>query len=305
VTDGGGQFRVTCYDPRLMARTHAPRRHQYLVAREIVEADVVINLPKLKTHMKAGLTCALKNLIGINGNKEYLPHHRRGGAGAGGDCYPGASPVKRALEYVLDRQNMTKSYASARAWRLAAEQLYRAARLTGDRLGIEGAWSGNDTIWRTCLDLNRVLLYGRADGTLAGEPRRRVLHVVDAVVAGQGNGPLAPRPLALGLLLAGASAAAVDRTAAHLLGYDPELVPIVRESFGRFPWPLAQFAGADVELTGDLGEGHADELLGASDGARPQVSYPVGWRAAAARPREGVDAGGGGATALTEEMIEG
>jgi uncharacterized protein (DUF362 family) len=59
-----------------MAKTHHPGVHQYLVAKEVIEADIIINLPKLKTHRKAGVTCALKNLIGINGNKEYLPHHR-------------------------------------------------------------------------------------------------------------------------------------------------------------------------------------------------------------------------------------
>ena len=91
VTDGGASFRVTCYDPRLLARTHAPGRHQYLIARDVLDADVIINLPKLKTHKKAGITCALKNLIGINGNKEFLPHHRVGGAGAGGNCYPGTN----------------------------------------------------------------------------------------------------------------------------------------------------------------------------------------------------------------------
>jgi len=85
VTDKNPSFRVTCYDPRLLANTHSSRRHQYLVAKEVIEADVIINLPKLKTHKKAGMTCALKNLIGINGNKEYLPHHRIGGSEKGGD----------------------------------------------------------------------------------------------------------------------------------------------------------------------------------------------------------------------------
>src|SRR6185369_9413073 len=153
ITDENSSFRVTCYDPRLMAKTHAPGCHRYLIAREILEADVVVNLPKLKTHMKAGITCALKNLIGINGNKEYLPHHRIGGRDLGGDCYPGSSDLKRALEFIHDRQNMTKSHAAGRMWRTAANQFYRLLRLQGDRLGIEGSWSGNDTIWRTCLDL--------------------------------------------------------------------------------------------------------------------------------------------------------
>ena len=68
------RFRVTMYNPDLMRQTHAPGRHQYLIARDVIEADVVINLPKLKTHKKACVTGALKNLVGINGNKDYLPH---------------------------------------------------------------------------------------------------------------------------------------------------------------------------------------------------------------------------------------
>ncbi len=34
------------------------------VARELLEAEVVINLPKLKTHQMMGLTCAVKNMFG-------------------------------------------------------------------------------------------------------------------------------------------------------------------------------------------------------------------------------------------------
>ena len=60
ISETQGAFRVTCYDPRRMIRTHTLGRHRYLVAKEIIEADVVINLPKLKTHKKAGVTCALK-----------------------------------------------------------------------------------------------------------------------------------------------------------------------------------------------------------------------------------------------------
>ncbi|HKP12768.1 MAG TPA: DUF362 domain-containing protein [Blastocatellia bacterium] len=279
VTDDRASFRVTCYDPSLMARTHAPGRHQYLVAKDVLDADVVINLPKLKTHKKAGVTCALKNLIGINGNKEFLPHHRVGGAARGGDCYPGDSLVKRAMEYALDRQNGSRSPLSTKLWHDAAENLSRIAVRAGDQLGVEGSWSGNDTVWRTGLDLNRILLYGRSDATMSDTPQRTVLHVVDAVVAGQGDGPLRPDPLALGLMLAGSSAAATDHVGALLLGYDPSRVAIVREAFGRFSWPLASFTSADVTIAGDLGEGRADELLPAC--GLPAVKYPAGWRDAA------------------------
>lgn len=286
VTDGRDSFRVTQYDPAQMARTHGPQRHQYLVARETIAADVIVNLPKLKTHKKAGLTCALKNLIGINGNKEYLPHHRLGGSRNGGDCYPGQSAVKEALEAVYDRLNSTTSQTRSRLWLLAARLLQRVSRMQGDRLGIEGSWSGNDTIWRTCLDLNRILLYGRVDGSMAETPQRKVLNVVDAIVAGQGDGPLSPQPLRLGLLLGGSSSAAVDWVGAQLLGYEPERIPVAREAFGGFRWPLASFAGTDVEVVGDPGSGAVNQVGDVRPSCR--ITYPLGWIDAVAAGRGGL-----------------
>jgi uncharacterized protein (DUF362 family) len=281
VTDDRASFRVTQYNPTHMIRTHGPGRHQYLVARAAIEADVVVNMPKLKTHKKAGVTCALKNLIGINGNKEYLPHHRVGGSNVGGDCYPGGNRVKRVLELAFDRLNQADSSVARRFWENATRMLDRAVRLTGDRLGVEGSWYGNDTIWRTCLDLNRILLYGRLDGTLANEPQRGLVHVVDAVIAGHGDGPLAPKPLPLRIVLAGWNAAAVDWVGAMLLGYDPERIPIARESFGDYRWPLAHFRKGDIRLVGDLGEGPAIDVF-RDYRSCPGISYPRGWEAAVA-----------------------
>jgi uncharacterized protein (DUF362 family) len=275
ITDDKDDFRVTCYDPRLMAKTHGRGRHRYLVARAVMEADLVINLPKLKTHKKAGITCALKNLIGINGNKEYLPHHRLGGANLGGDCYPGDSRVKRMLEYAADQQNLSDAGKIGRVWSGVATQLNRVLHLMGDNLGIEGSWSGNDTIWRTGLDLNRIMLYGEPDGSMAASPQRRVVHLADAVVAGQGDGPLSPQPLPLGLLFAGNNAACVDWFGARLLGYDPQLVPIVREAFARFRWPISASQPNDTMLLGDWGTGKIDQVMAKET---PPVIHPVGWR---------------------------
>lgn len=277
VTDGKNSFRVTCYDPRLMAKTHSPGNHQYLVAREIVEADVIINLPKLKTHKKAGVTNALKNLVGINGNKEFLPHHRVGGARQGGDCYPASDFVKRAWETVADRQNMTRSPNRAKILATVNAQLERLMRLKGDEIGVEGAWSGNETVPRMTLDLNRILLYGRTDATLAENLQRRVLHVVDAVVAGQGDGPLAPEPLALGLILASESAAAADWVGARLLGYDAGRIPLVRMAFDDFRWPIADFSPDKIEFFVDGEEISAAEDFKRFSGKR-KVNLPAGWR---------------------------
>jgi uncharacterized protein (DUF362 family) len=279
ISDGQNRFRVAWYDPQLMAKTHHAGVHQYLVAKAVIEADVVINLPKLKTHRKAGITCALKNLIGINGNKEYLPHHRLGGSQRGGDCYPGNGTLKRALEYLSDRQNLTSSYAKGIMWRLLFAAFAHASRAQGDRTGTDGSWSGNDTIWRTCLDLNRILLYGRSDGTLGDEIQRRVIHVADSIVAGQSNGPLAPEPLNLGLIMGSNNAAEMDWVGAHLLAYNPEKIALVRHAFDQFRWPIADSASSRVSVAGDLGEGSPSQVL---ETIRQPVVHPVGWQDASA-----------------------
>ena len=59
-------------------RHHTGGVHEYSISRTVLEADCVINLPKLKTHKKTGLTVCLKNMVGINGKKNWLPHLRLG-----------------------------------------------------------------------------------------------------------------------------------------------------------------------------------------------------------------------------------
>lgn len=271
VTSQRNAFRVTQYNPDLMPERHRPGRHEYMVAAEVLNASVIFNLPKLKTHKKAGVTAALKNLIGINGNKEFLPHHRVGSSAEGGDCYSRRNPFKRAQEVLFDAQNRTASLTMRRAFRWPIRALGLLSRYHRERYGLEGAWSGNDTIWRTCLDLNRLLLHADRDGRMRPDQQRRVFHVVDAVVAGQGDGPLAPEPFALGLVLASGDAPAMDWVCALLLGYDPSRLSLVRESFGHFRFPLTDSPATEIELRGAL-----EQML--ADPARPLPSrYPEGW----------------------------
>ena len=81
---------------------------------------------------------------------------------------------------------------------------------------------------------------------------------------------------------AGASSAAVDWVGARLLGYDPSRIPIAREAFGSFRYPLVKFGPESVTITGDLGHGEADTLL---PGCMPRPAhYPLGWLDAVASP---------------------
>ena len=275
ITGPDASFRVTMYDPRALEATHAPGRHRYLVARELIDADVVFNVPKLKTHMKAGVTGALKNLVGINGHKAYLPHHRKGGGDHGGDAYPGHSMWKSIAEEAYDAANrLAGGQAKAALFRSAA-LLDRVGTQDETGAGVEGAWYGNDTVWRMSLDLQRLLRYGRADGTLDETPQRAIVSVTDAIVAGQGEGPLSPTPCALGLVTLGVNPAAVEWVHAGLMGLDPRRLPIVVRAFDDVRYPLAP--GAPDRLVVHHGGARmtpddARRTLGA------RFTPPRGWR---------------------------
>lgn len=103
---------------------------------------------------------------------------------------------------------------------------------------IEGGWHGNDTVWRMTLDLNRLILYGRVDGTLSDTPLRKVYSLTDAIIAGEGEGPLAPTPVPLGVLMFATSSAFADLVGTSLMHFDWRKIPVVREAFAQFRYPL-------------------------------------------------------------------
>lgn len=277
ISADAARFRVTRYDPRRMRDTHAPGRHQYLVAREVLEADLVVNLPKLKTHMKAGITASLKNLVGINGNKDYLPHHRKGSATFGGDNYPRFSILKAAAEMLLDlaNRNLHRPALVRECNRLVYYLLVMDLKLGGSG-NVEGGWYGNDTVWRMCLDLNRVLLYADAGGRVGDTPARAELSITDAVVAGEGEGPLRPEPREMGLVMGALNPAASDHVAALLMGLDPRRIPIILESFNVKDLPIASFAPDRIECILNGCPVTVDALVRKSGRS---IKPSAGWRA--------------------------
>jgi uncharacterized protein (DUF362 family) len=261
LSDDASKFRVTMYNPDLLHQTHRPGRHQYLIAKEVIEADAVINLPKLKSHKKACVTGALKNIVGINGNKEYLPHHRKGGSESGGDCYAGRTGWKRTAEDLLDAANRRSPGATQAAFVWMAGAAERIAIKLGANQNLEGSWYGNDTIWRTCLDLQRILRYGKVDGSLAITPQRSVISITDAIIAGEGEGPLANTPVPSGFVTGATNAAAAEWIHARLMGFDPEKIPLIREAFGGFKYPLTDFSPDAIRVwLGDT-ERSAEDIL--------------------------------------------
>lgn len=243
------------YDIAETNRAHDGVRNLYSVSRSVLEADVFINLPKLKTHKKAGITCCLKNLVGINTYKNFLPHHSEGGPAEGGDQFP-ADNVNARVEGPL--MALLKQHVLGTPWvaRLLRPLKGVGRRVFGDtrRVVRSGNWHGNDTLWRMILDLNKVLLYGSPDGTLRSDApasRKRYIGIVDAVVAGEGQGPLAPDAVPMGYVVVGTNPVAIDAVCAGLMGFDWRRVPAIERAFAVRRFPLCDFGPEDVRAVTD------------------------------------------------------
>ncbi|MBK6729398.1 MAG: hypothetical protein IPG60_00005 [Bacteroidetes bacterium] len=55
-------------------------------------------------------------------------------------------------------------------WIRLASLLWKIS-LPGKEHQHAAAWYGNDTTWRVVMDLNIIINYGKADGTIADTPR--------------------------------------------------------------------------------------------------------------------------------------
>ncbi len=223
------RFRITNYAAGDTVRHHSRGRNEYCVSEALLQADVVVNLPKPKTHRIAGYTAALKNMIGINTRKEYLPHHRKGAKDRSGDEYLGSH---RAWKWLNSTGNDIKNWALRRRADALADAMNWACRLTGRKLDrLEegrmkfGMWYGNDTIWRTILDVNRIVYYCDKEGRLCGERQRRVLHIGDMVVCGDQEGPMRPSYKKVGGVLFSDSPVEFDYCVARLMGFDHRKIP--------------------------------------------------------------------------------
>lgn len=227
------RFRVTGYDPRRLLNNHRPGVHKYLIDRHALNADVIINLPKMKTHIKAGITGALKNFIGINGHKDFLPHHRLGSAESGYDEYERKHFARSWSSRIYDMRFMTQNLLVRKALALPQKLLeYLGKVQTADYSQFGGLWK-NDTISRTTLDINRIIYFADKQGVLRKTPQRTILSIIDGIVAGEGNGPLEPESKYCHLLLGGFNPVALDTVMARLMHFDYNSIPTLKLALDR------------------------------------------------------------------------
>ena len=219
-------FRVTNYNPDRLAEAHSKGVHKYCISKELFENDVVILVPKIKTHQKTGITGALKNLVGINGDKDYLPHHRVGGTGFGGDCYPGRNVLRRLSENFLDSANRNLGNSKYNFYKTISIVLWRINKNSNYHRRAAG-WYGNDTTWRMVSDLNKIAENGLSDGTLSKIKIRNLFSISDGIIGGQGDGPIRPDPLPLGLIAFTNSSALNDAVMAKIMGFEFKNIPLL------------------------------------------------------------------------------
>lgn len=258
------------YDIKTTMQHHNGSTQEYCVSKTLLNADVVISVPKFKTHRAAGITCCMKNLVGINVDKNFLPHFTMGSANMGGDEMP---VIEEKYIFRLKAYNWVRMNIIGYMWKLlgkpgvkvlrllkgrelkdetvavetqgAAEQALKGdkeinlakwfhGKLSGQSIAA-GAWAGNETICRMIIDLNRIFLCCDKNGVLRDKTDRKIFYVIDGVSMGMGNGPITPIPVKTGLVAAGWNGYMIDTSIIKLFGVDPDSITLYNMAKNN-PW---------------------------------------------------------------------
>ena len=184
------RLRITNYDPRILNSHHTKGKHEYCVSQYILNADVIVNMPKPKSHRKAGVTISLKNMIGTCVRKEFLPHHCLGDTAIGGDEYDKNNIVKALSSRLLDQSNVfasEKKYELAKIFKKLFGKTIRFALRLEQGKQVEGSWYGNNTISKTIADINKIIWYADKNGVMRKEQQRKMFIVADMIWGGGGK----------------------------------------------------------------------------------------------------------------------
>lgn len=223
------RMRITNYDPRILQEHHNALVHEYYISNYVLRADVIFNMPKPKTHRKAGATISLKNFVGANIRKEYLPHHTKGSIAEGGDEYDRENLIHGLRSNLCDIKNCKEAQREyKKAWLI--KQLIRACsiglKLMGNKFE-EGSWYGNHTISKTVSDINKIIYYANKEGIMRPNKQRQVIIVADMIKAGEGEGPIFPTSKVCGIIAMGTDPVCFDEIIATIMGFDCTKIPTI------------------------------------------------------------------------------
>jgi uncharacterized protein (DUF362 family) len=224
------KLRIAIASHKNMTKYHSNGHHQYLFPKSLLESDVIINIPKLKTHRRTGITIAIKNFMGLASLKDSLPHFKVGSPEEGGDQFIHKSVRKNIGTWMHDRIQTSPFLIEKFFFAVLKNLNWGLGKIIPFKDDVsEAMWPGNDTVWRTLLDLNRAAFYSDKDGNICDTIQRKNFCIVDGIIGGDGNGPVSPDPVYSGVLIAGANPVAVDTVAVTLMGFDPEKLRLIKK----------------------------------------------------------------------------
>jgi len=256
------RLRIAIASHKNMIKHHSNGKHEYLFPQSVLDSDVIINIPKLKTHRRTAVTLAIKNFMGIPAWKDTLPHFITGSAKEGGDQYIYPSIRKRVVLWLHDRIQSVPFVPIKFCFAVVKRLLWDTRKIVPFKDNIsEAMWYGNDTLWRTLADLNRGVLYADREGVIRSTQQRRYFAIIDGFIAGEKDGPVSVDPVPAGVVMAGYNPVALDLVAATLMGFDVKKIPMIWNTFGGRDGLNGQapslFDGDESQVTINTG----DEIL--------------------------------------------
>lgn len=248
------------YHRQELIRNHTAEKQVYEVSGTIMNADVVISVPKLKTHKKVGVTMNIKGLVGACTNKNLIVHYSLGRGSEGGDQYPPGHFTPMEERIIRTERWMYDTFLAKRSRPL--EYVHRSIYWLHGRfikpLGIGvpkekrlldvGNWYGNDSAWRMCVDLLKVIVFADRRGDMQRTPQRQLFSVIDGITGGENKGPLEPDPVEAGLLIGSTSFLAGDIVGTRLMGFDPLKVKTLKYLLDETDRDLGIRSYDDIEV---------------------------------------------------------
>jgi uncharacterized protein (DUF362 family) len=267
------KFRVLDYDHRRTEGCHSTGKHIYYVSKEIMDSDVVVSIPKLKTHEKVGMTCGIKGCVGAVAHKDCLAHHRFGPPSDGGDEYPERFGFLKIASSLHDKVNLRGQGIFSQV--MAFIDTYSRKILRRFTRSFGGSWSGNDTCWRMALDIARIVEYSDKSGVLRNTKQRKHLVMTDGIVAGEAEGPLSPRPVSLGFLGFSDNVGLGDVFNAIAMGFDPLKIRYLKEMMEGRAYPLLE---GDIDHCSVRINGTRSSFKDAALRFKRKFVPPSGWK---------------------------
>lgn len=219
------------YNRNEIIEHHKKNKHEYLISKTVLNADTFISVPKLKVHKKVGTTLNAKGMVGINGDKNWVAHYKIGPPAVGGDEYPdeesSLSKHKSMMRRVLIDKLLAPQTRSGEILYSLLNSIYTKIvkpispqKMVTPLTVSAGDWHGNDTAWRMTADLARIVMYADYNGILQDSIQRNFFSIIDGMIGGEKDGPLAPAPKACGIIIGGANLLSVDIVSTRLMGFD-------------------------------------------------------------------------------------